>query len=165
MSREVNTSSMSARGLDARLFLIDEEFDRGVGLLLAGERAVFAAMETVREGSGLSKSDMQVLLAIRYAPGLSVTGIREQIGQTVPTFARIIGALDRRGLIERTQSRLDGRRRRLVLSDAGRAATDAAADAMRIVLRAAYRAAGPAHVTGARIMLEALNKTQGQKTQ
>jgi DNA-binding MarR family transcriptional regulator len=77
---------------------------------------------------------------------------------TVPTFARIIGKLDERGLIERARETSDARRRKLTLSDAGVTLTTPIAIEVRERLRLAFRASGPEAVAGARFLLEALVK-------
>ena len=162
MPHEVNSSGANSReahvSADPRLYLRDEELDRGVGLILAGERALAAAAEPARMSAGLSKSEMQALLAIRYQPGLSVGGLRERLAATVPTLARILGHLDERGLIERPRGGQDRRQRQLTLSPAGEALTAPIALAMRELLKQAYREAGPDQVAGARRLLEALRE-------
>ena len=146
------------RPFDPRLFLIDQELDRGAGLLISGANELMRAAERVRKSAGLSKSEMQILMAIRYQPGLTVSDIREQLGMTVPTFARIIGQLDARGLIEKGREGSDGRRRKLDLSDTGTTLTTPIAIELRERLRLAFRTSGPEAVAGARILLEALVK-------
>jgi DNA-binding MarR family transcriptional regulator len=146
------------RPFDPRLFLMDQELDRGVGLLLAGGRELMSAAESARRKAGLSKPEMQILIAIRYQPGQTVSEMRESLGMTVPTFARLIGGLDARGLIEREREERDGRRRTLVLSDAGVTLTTPIVIVLRERLRLAFRAAGPDSVAGMRLALEALSK-------
>ena len=152
MSAQVNRSTE----FDPRLFLRDEELDHGVALILAGERALSAAAESGRRTASLNKTELQALLAIRVNSGITVTTLRQHLGATTPTMARILGKLDERGLIRRKKSGQDGRKRKLELSLAGTAITDPIAEAMRNVLREAYRSAGSEQVAGARSVLEAL---------
>ncbi len=158
MTHEVNTNSIQARPFDPRLFLTDQELDRGVALILMAERALILAAETARREAGLSRAHMQIMIAIRQQPEQTVTALREHLGLTVPTFARQIAILDQRGLIERRPARKDGRARQLVLSDAGMALTTPIAIAMRNSLREAWRKAGAENVAGARIVLETLTR-------
>ena len=162
MEGEVNTSRSRASGAgaagDARLFLRDEELDRGVGLVLASERALVRASETARSAAGLSRAELQVLLTIRYQPGLDVSTLRQRLSATVPTLARLLSALDRHGLIQRAATGEDRRRRQLHLSEAGETLTDPIAAAMRGALRAAFREAGMEQVAGARALLEVLGR-------
>ena len=152
MSSQVNTSS----SFDPRLFLRDEELDRGVALIMASERALSQAAEASRKAGALSKTELQALMAIRATPGLTVSELRGKLGATVPTLARILGKLDERGLVRRKKSGQDGRKRKLELSLAGEAVAEPVASAMRNALRAAYRSAGSDQVAGARAVLEAL---------
>ena len=152
MSAQVNTSS----SFDPRLFLRDEELDRGVALMLAGERALTQAAESSRKSAALNNTEMRALMAIRAAPGLTVSELRTKLGATVPTLARILGKLDERGLVRRKKSGRDGRKRKLELSLAGEAVCEPIAIAMRDALRIAYRSAGSDQVAGARAVLEAL---------
>ena len=152
MSAQVNTSS----SFDPRLFLRDEELDRGVALILAGERALLRAAESSRKSAALNGSEMRALMAIRALPGLTVSDLRTALGATVPTMARILGKLDERGLVRRKKSGQDGRKRKLELSLAGEAVCEPIAAAMRDALRIAYRNAGSDKVAGARAVLEAL---------
>ena len=152
MAPDVNLN----RPFDPRLFLMDQELDRGVGLLLAGAAELTRAAESARSKAGLSKSEMQILMAIRYRPGLTVSEMRESLGMTVPTFARILGALDHRSLIEKAKGTEDARRRTLTLSDTGVTLTTPLAIVLRERLRLAFRSAGPDAVDGTRRVLDAL---------
>ena len=161
MAYEVNRTrqpSPDTGGSDTRLYLRDEELDRGVGLILAGERRLAMTYEKVRAATGLSRSELQALLAIRYQPGLTVSQLRDRLATTVPTCARLLGVLDSRGLIARSVDGEDRRQRQLSLSDAGYKLTDPVASALRRSLSSAYRDVGPERVIGARALLEALVK-------
>ena len=141
---------------DTRLYLRDEELDRGVGLILTSERALTAAAEHGRKAAELSRSELRALMAIRHRPGLDVTGLRARLSTTVPTCARLLAGLDARGLILReTAGGGDRRRRKLTLSPEGEALVEPIAEAMRSALREAYRKAGAESVAGARALLEA----------
>lgn len=160
MSNEVNSPMPrgEADAFDTRLYLREEELDRGVGLLLAAERRLAEAGEAARRAADLSRGDLQILLALRYRPGQSVSELRTRLGATTPTLARLLAGLDRRGLIRRDAARSDARRRELTLTAQGEALTAPVAAAMRDALRAAYRDAGPQQVAGARAVLDALVK-------
>lgn len=144
------------RTFDQRLFLMDQELDTSVGLLISAASAITTTAEKAREKAGLSKAEMQIVMAIRHHPGLTVSEMRNALGMTTPTFARLIGVLEKRGLIERTPGKQDARRRRLSLSEAGTTLSTPIAIAMRDRLRTAFRHAGPDAVAGLRIALEAI---------
>lgn len=156
MPHEVNSPTVPAA--DMRLYLRDEELDRGAGLILLGERALSAAAESARKQARLSRSEMQVLLAISQFPGQDVAGLRGRLAMTVPTCARLLGELDKRGLIERQLDGSDRRRRALMLSESGQALLAPVLTSMRSALREAYKSVGPEAVTGARALLEAITR-------
>ncbi|MEO0815765.1 MAG: MarR family winged helix-turn-helix transcriptional regulator [Pseudomonadota bacterium] len=154
MPHEVNTPSVPAA--DMRLYLRDEELDRGAGLILMGERALAAASEQARKAAGLTKGELQVLLSIMTTPGQDVSTLRARLAMTVPTCARLLGALDKRGLIARNPGGDDRRRRAIRLSEDGIAVLSPILSSMRKALREAYKTAGPGSVAGARSLLEAI---------
>ena len=163
MATEVNIrgdgaghSAGSSVGTDPRLYLRDDELDRGVGLLLQSERILMGAANDAAEASGLSPAELSLMLTILYWPGRDVSTVRDDLGATTPTLARVLGRLDRRGLIRKERTGGDGRRRALHLSEAGEALVTPIAEAMRVKLRTAYRSVGPEAVTGARLLIEAL---------
>ena len=139
-----------------RLYLRDEELDRGAGLMLLGERALSAAAGAARKQAGLSRSEMQVLVAISQFPAQDVSRLRDRLAMTVPTCARLLGELDKRGLIGRHPDGDDRRRRALTLSPQGEALISPVLMSMRAALREAYKSAGPEAVAGARLLLEAI---------
>ena len=156
VAHEVNQKTGEASRFDPRLFLRDEELDHGIGLLLAAERALRRAAARLESDAGLNGSAARILLAIRFQPALTVSQMRESLDMTVPTLARLLGELDKRGLIAKTPSGMDARKRRLSLSPAGEDVIEPAVSAMRASLREAYREAGANAVVGAKSVLEAL---------
>ena len=152
----VNQIRQSAPGFDPRLFLRDEELDYGIALLLAGERALIAASGALAKTHKIPPLAARILLALRFQPGQTVQALRQQLGATPPTLARLLAELDRREWLERRRCPQDGRRRLLYLGVEGARVTDPATLAMRQRLRQAYRKAGPNAVAGARAVLEAL---------
>lgn len=125
--------------------------------MLAGERVLMRQANHLSDMAKIPPLAARTLIAIRFAPGPSVSALRDQLDATVPTFARILGELDRKGLIERRPSRIDARQRTLYLTTEGKRMTDPSAIAMRNTLREAYRRAGASAVAGARAVLEALS--------
>jgi DNA-binding MarR family transcriptional regulator len=154
----MTTPSIPSRSFDPRLFLTDQELDRSVGLVLSAARTLNAEAERARRRAGLSKAELQILMLLRYEPGLSVSDAREALAMTVPTFARLISALDQRGLIERERRGGDGRQRELALSDSGTTLTTPISIVLRDHVRAASRTAGPEAVSGARTLLESVKR-------
>lgn len=142
--------------MDSRLFLRDEELDHGVALLLAAGRQLRQAAGEARLAAKLSQSELDMLLAMRAHPGSTVSELRDRLNMTQPTFARLLGRLDGRDLVRKQRGRIDGRQRRLYLSDAADSLMTSIVDNLRNRLRSAYRLAGAENVAGARAMLDAL---------
>lgn len=156
VASEVNTPVTGAPPLDPRLFLRDEELDRGVALVFAAERALSRAAAPALQRARLTPLEARILLALHAAPGAEVSELRDELGATTPTFARVLGGLDRRGLLTKRAARDDARRRQLFLSPEGEAALAPVAAILRDAMRAAYREAGVERVEGARALLSAL---------
>ncbi|MGB3627266.1 MAG: MarR family transcriptional regulator, partial [Henriciella sp.] len=113
MASEVNQKPGETGRVDPRLFLREEELDNGIALLLASERAIAEALRRTQSGTGLNMPGLRLLMTIRFRPNLTVSELRDEIGATTPTLARILGELDKRDLIEKKQGGRDARRRRL----------------------------------------------------
>lgn len=154
--QHVNTKRRGMPGFDPRLFLRDEELDHGISLILMGERLLMKQTQALAETLSLPPLAARVIVMTRFEPGLSVSHMRDHLGATVPTFARIIGDLGERGLIERRKSEGDARQRHLFLTSLGEEVTEPVVNSMRQALRGAYRRAGAGAVEGVRAVLEAL---------
>ncbi len=144
------------RPTEGRLFLRDEELETGVGLVLFAEKRLMRAVQPFLEGQDLNRPAFEVLVAIATAPDQTIQHMRERLDMTVPTFARIIGQLDRQGLIAKGKSLQDGRARTLTLSAAGQRLMRPVIAKLRDIMRAAYRQVGAEQVVGAKAVLEAV---------
>ncbi|MEO1027892.1 MAG: MarR family transcriptional regulator [Pseudomonadota bacterium] len=143
---------------DPRRFLRDEELDVGITLILGAERRLAGIMSQMADEVGLSPTDLRLLMTIHGEPGLTVRGLRRRMVATVPTLARQLGDLDKRGLIDRRQSAEDRRERAVHLSEEGEARLAPILSALRSALRDAYRAAGVEAVGGTRDVLGVIAK-------
>lgn len=146
--------------IDGRLFLTDENLDRGALTLIAAANKLAIRMRRVAEAKDLTESQFRVLLAIAQKPGLDVATLRAQLGGTVPTIARLLGELDKLGMIERPQSVSDRRKRALALSDTGQDLLNDALNDIRADMTAIYRGAGEPAVSGALDLLDAVTGLQ-----
>ncbi len=153
---DVNLNPPRRPGFDPRLFLRDEELDYGIALILQSQRALNRHLRELTEFLEQPPLAAKILIALRFQPGLTVSALREELGATVPTFARIIGMLGKTGYLDRKRTGKDGRERELALTQLGLRATDPAVIAMRNAMRGAYRKAGSGAVAGTRSVLEAL---------
>ncbi|HIG23549.1 MarR family transcriptional regulator [Henriciella sp.] len=158
MASEVNQKTGESARVDPRLFLREEELDNGIALLLASERIISDITRKAQRQTGLNASGLRLLMTIRFEPGLTVTELRDKMGATTPTIARLLGELDKKNLVVKTQGGRDARRRRLTLSAEGEQMLRPLVDKLRSALRDAYRDAGANAVSGTRAVLEALTQ-------
>lgn len=142
--------------VDGRLYLTDENLDRGALTVIAAARRLELRLRSHPALEGLSPPQMSILLELHHAPGISVTDLRTRLGGTIPTIARLLGELERKELIARPRNVSDGRQRALVLSSDGKAKIDAALAGLRRDLTGVYRSAGEPSVSGALDLLEAI---------
>ena len=144
------------RSTEERLFLREAELETGVGLVFFAEKRMMQALQPFLAGQALNRPAFEVLVGIATMPGQTIRQMRARLDMTVPTFARIIGQLDRRGLIEKGKSAEDGRARTLTLSAEGKALIAPIMADLRDIMHAAYRRVGADQVVGAKAVLEAI---------
>lgn len=72
--------------------------------------------------SDFSLSEVRALYELAHNDGLTATDLAHELRVDAGYLSRMLSTLQRRGLIERTSSREDRRRKTLALTDAGRAA-------------------------------------------
>lgn len=157
---EVNQSGRNVGAMEGRLFLRDDELDHSVGLILAAEKQLARAADHAMQSAELSRGAFDLLMGMRARPGLSVGQLRRHLAMTVPTFARLLGQLDKRGLVAKKRAGRDARARLLTLSSEGEALATPIALALREALRPAFRKAGAENVAGARAVLDALMESR-----
>ena len=80
------------------------------------------------EGTRLSLAQYQLLEALRAAPRLPVSELASSAGVAPPTATRMLDALVRDGIAERTPCDQDRRVVHIALTEEGRAAVQAAAE-------------------------------------
>ena len=156
MSVNLPSGKQRTDRVDGRLFLTDENLDRGTLALLAAARRIEVRMRATIRDANISLPQLAMLMELRHAPGLDVAGLRQRLGGTVPTIARLLGELDKSGLVRRPRSGQDGRKRALELSDTGEALVEKCLSEIRPDLTRVYRNAGEPSVTGALDLLAAI---------
>lgn len=124
--------------------------------MLTAERILKREAGDLINASALSGLAVEILLIIRFSPGLGLSVLRQQLDASTATLARTLAELDKQGLLERRKNETDGRSKRLFLTVEGKRLTDPATIAMRNILRGAYRRAGVSAVVGTRAVLQAL---------
>lgn len=110
----------------------DQAIEYGILPGLIGFHLRFAALAVFRDFTahlshlGITQHQHGVMEIIALNPGATPAVIADALGTDRPTLAEIIDKLEERKLVQRRQSLVDGRRRELFLSDAGKALLDRA---------------------------------------
>ena len=99
-----------ARPIDRRLFFW---LDRA-HTILAKEADVFLS-----ENSGISSSQASVLIYLGFHDGCGLSDLAEGIGRNNPAVTGLISRMEKAGLVARVHGGLDGRRKRVKLTDLG----------------------------------------------
>ena len=151
--------------LDGRLFLTEENLDRGTLTLLAAARRIEVQLRYALADAGLSQTEIAVLTEITVDPGLDVKSLRDRVGGTTPTIARLIAGLEKKGLLHRPKAESDARRRALQLTQSGATLMDKALSDIRKDMMQVYRQSGEPSVTGAIELLQTITSIRGESSQ
>jgi DNA-binding MarR family transcriptional regulator len=152
---------------DARLILRDEELDLGLELLLLAETALWTTVDAALEGesvpagqSVLGRSHWRAAFFLRRRPGAGVQDIALLTGLSKQAASRTLSELAKAGLCQKGSGmvgeELDGRRRPMVLTEAGRAFEARVSERLRSLVARAYRTGGLDGVGAGRRILQAL---------
>lgn len=147
-----------AERLDGRLFLTEENLDRGTLTLLAAARRIEVRLRHAISSARLSDTEVAILMEIANAPGLDVASLRQRVGGTTPTIARLLAGLEKRDLLERPKAHSDGRRKALRLSPEGETLIGNALAAIRKDMTHVYRQSGEPSVSGAIELLQTITE-------
>jgi len=143
-------------GPEGRLYLKEDELDRAVDLVFAATRRFWKVAEEALAHHELGPAHYRALAAIRRDEGLAVSTLQTRLGVRKQSLARVLGELEKAGLIRREAGREDRRQRLVTLTAEGREAEREASAALRERLAQVFRAAGAEAVAGARAVLAAL---------
>ena len=105
-----------------------DEFTRAWEAFFRATRRARGRSTGPLEGSRLTLSQYQLLEALRETPRLPVSELAASAGVAPPTATRMLDALARDGIAERTQCERDRRVVQITLTDNGREAVAAAAE-------------------------------------
>jgi DNA-binding MarR family transcriptional regulator len=141
---------------EQRLYLKEDELDRAVDLVFAAARRFWKSAEGSLALHQLGPAHYRALAAIRREERQPVSALQARLGVRKQSLARVLGELERAGLIQREPGVDDRRNRLIALTEAGRAAERDASTALRERLGQVFRAAGADAVAGARLVLAAL---------
>lgn len=148
--------------LDGRLFLTEENLDRGTLTLLAAARKIEVQLRRALADADLSATEIAVLTEISLDPGMDVASLRDRVGGTTPTIARLLAGLEKQNLIDRPKAEGDARRRALQLTPKGAELIDNALVAIRKDMTQVYRQSGEPSVTGAIELLQTIIAIPGE---
>ena len=105
-----NTEDKDLRGFDRSL---------PMALLRAREAVMKKFIPSLRENN-MSSQQWRVIRALNEREGLDISELAERCYLLMPSLSRIIQNLEKRGLINRVQSKKDNRRSVISLTDDGR---------------------------------------------
>ena len=105
-----------------------DEFTRAWEAFFRATRRARGRSTGPLEGSGLTLAQYQLLEALRETPRLPVSELAGSAGVAPPTATRMLDALVRDGIAERTPCERDRRVVQVALTDSGRDAVAAAAE-------------------------------------
>lgn len=149
---------------DTRLVLREDELDSGLELLLLAEAALWSAVDAALEGElrgeaniKLGRSHWRAALLLRRRPGAGVQDLAGLTGLTKQAASKTVTDLIRLGLVTTVEDEdLDGRRRPLTLTEAGRAFETRVSERLRGLVARSYRTGGLDGVAGMRRILSAM---------
>lgn len=130
------------------LFLRDQELTRGVELLDFAYRALIAEPDRILGGLGLGRNHRRVMHFIGRQSGITLAELVDIVRLTKQGVSRILKELETKGLIARSSSQTDRRRRPLRLTERGQELEERLNGGLRRRLAHAYRAAGADAVAG-----------------
>ena len=97
MNMNLPISKPRADRPDGRLFLTEENLDRGTLTLLAAARRVDLVLRQAAPDADLSQTELSILTEIARNPGLDVSELRRRLGGTTPTIARLLAGVEKKG--------------------------------------------------------------------
>ncbi len=150
-------SPRTIQGLSSgqRLYLREDELDLGLEMVFSAGLALKAATIETRAKHMLSWTQARALTALLRVPQ-GVMALTKLLDVTKQAAIKTAQELQHRGLVEHQNDLCDGRRRTLILTDAGELiARELAAD-LRSILASAYRKAGGESVAGCDAVLAAI---------
>jgi len=156
-------ASQPPAGADGRLYLRDSELDQGAALIRAAARRLERLSDPVAGAEGLSQAEAAILIELFDSGPLEVGELQFRLGAPKQTLARRLNTLEAKGMVRRTTSESDRRRRLVALTETSGEAARKATERRRAALREAFLSAGPEAVSGARRMLAETARGRGER--
>jgi DNA-binding MarR family transcriptional regulator len=149
--------------------------DEAVGALTGGRCLAMALRRSARRVSrlydealaahGLNAGQLGVLAAVATMGRPSVQALADVLEMDQSATSRTLGPLEREGLVAGGRDAADRRRRRVALTDAGRARLHAAARDWQAVQHRLEVAHGAQDLAGIRAALDGLGRSEGPATE
>lgn len=153
---EQDQPSRAAPAGASLLFLREAQIREAQDMLFLAWRDFTASADPLLEAAGLGRAHHRALHFIARSPGLPVSELLGVLDITKQSLARVLAALQERGLVTLAAGRADRRQRLLRLTEAGAALERTLFERQRERLLLAYRDAGGNAVDGFRRVLRAL---------
>ena len=153
---EQDQPSRAAPAGASLLFLREAQIREAQDMLFLAWRDFTAIADPLLEAAGLGRAHHRALHFIARSPGLPVSELLGVLDITKQSLARVLAALQERGLVTLAAGRADRRQRLLWLTEAGAALERTLFERQRERLLLAYRDAGGNAVDGFRRVLRAL---------
>ena len=153
---EQDQPSRAAPAGASLLFLREAQIREAQDMLFLAWRDFTASADPLLEAAGLGRAHHRALHFIARSPGLPVSELLGVLDITKQSLARVLAALQERGLVTLAAGRADRRQRLLWLTEAGAALERTLFERQRERLLLAYRDAGGNAVDGFRRVLRAL---------
>ena len=153
---EQDQPSRAAPAGASLLFLREAQIREAQDMLFLAWRDFTASADPLLEAAGLGRAHHRALHFIARSPGLPVSELLGVLDITKQSLARVLAALQERGLVTLAAGRADRRQRLLRLTAEGAALERLLFERQRERLLLAYRDAGGSAVDGFRRVLRGL---------
>ncbi|MGJ3261118.1 MAG: MarR family winged helix-turn-helix transcriptional regulator [Rhodospirillales bacterium] len=138
------------------LFLRDEDLREAIELLFFAYRDFTGEADAVLEGYGFGRAHHRIIYFVGANPGITVGELLAILKITKQSLSRVLSQLVDEGFVNQVTDPDDRRRRRLYLTDKGRALETELTQRQSRHIAEAYRHAGADAVAGFRTVLRGL---------
>ncbi len=138
------------------LFLRDEDLREAIELLFFAYRDFTGEADAVLEGYGFGRAHHRIIYFVGANPGITVGELLAILKITKQSLSRVLSQLVDEGFVNQETDPDDRRRRRLYLTDKGRALETELTQRQSRHIAEAYRQAGADAVAGFRTVLRGL---------
>ncbi|MBO6948789.1 MAG: MarR family transcriptional regulator [Rhodospirillales bacterium] len=142
------------------LFLRDEDLREAIELLFFAYRDFTGEADVVLETYGFGRAHHRIIYFVGANPGITVGELLAILKITKQSLSRVLSQLVEEGFVDQETDQGDRRRRRLYLTEKGRALESELTQRQSKHIAEAYRQAGADAVAGFRTVLRGLINEQ-----